>query len=120
MRRREWQTGLLLMGFVAGYLPWLMFPKRTIFFFYSIAFEPYLLLCLAAAIGLMLVRPPTADSVDGIVAAEVRHGMAVRRGVIAIFLGLAVLVSAFFYPLWTGIQTPFWFWQIHVWLPSWV
>jgi len=31
-----------------------------------------------------------------------------------------LIVSAFFFPIWSGQQVPFWFWQIHMWLPSWV
>ena len=120
VRRREWQAGLVLMGFVAAYLPWLAFPNRTIFFFYSIAFEPYLILCLAATIGLLLLRPALADSDDGLVAAEVRHRLAVRRTLVGVFLGLTVLLSAFFYPLDTALQTPHWFWQIHMWSPTWI
>jgi dolichyl-phosphate-mannose--protein O-mannosyl transferase len=120
IRRHEWQTGLLLMGVAAGYLPWLLFPKRTMFFFYSIAFEPYLLIGLAAVIGLMVLRPGDADSPDEILAAEARYGMKVRRGIVIGFLGLAVLVSAFFYPIDTGMQTPYWFWHLHMWSPTWI
>jgi dolichyl-phosphate-mannose--protein O-mannosyl transferase len=90
------------------------------FFFYSIAFEPYLVIGLAAVIGLMVLRPSAVDSPDAILAAEARYGMKVRRGLVVGFLGLAVLVSAFFYPLDTGMQTPYWFWHIHMWSPTWI
>ncbi|MDQ1530739.1 MAG: dolichyl-phosphate-mannose-protein mannosyltransferase [Microbacteriaceae bacterium] len=120
IRRREWQAGMLLMGIAAGYLPWLAYPRRTMFFFYSIAFEPYLVIGLAAVIGLMVLRPSAVDSPDAILAAEARYGMKVRRGLVVGFLGLAVLVSAFFYPLDTGMQTPYWFWHIHMWSPTWI
>ena len=45
-----------------------------------------------------------------------------QRGVslVAIFLIFVVLVSAFFYPIWTGQQVPFWFWNLHMWLPGWI
>ena len=33
---------------------------------------------------------------------------------------LIVLVTAFFYPIWTAMVVPFWFWQLHMWMPSWV
>ncbi|TFB54454.1 phospholipid carrier-dependent glycosyltransferase [Cryobacterium sp. Sr3] len=97
-RYREWQVGLILMGLVAGYLPWLMYLNRTVFQFYTIAFEPYLLLGLTFVIGVLLPR---------------------ARWVVLGFLVAAALLSAYFYPLWTGIQTPFTFWQLHIWLPSW-
>jgi dolichyl-phosphate-mannose--protein O-mannosyl transferase len=120
LRRREWQSGLLLVGIAAGYLPWLAFPNRTIFFFYSIVFEPYLVLCLAATIGLMVVRPPLADAADELTAAEAPRTLRIRRIAVGAYLGAAVLVSAFFYPIGIGLQTPYWFWYLHMWSPSWV
>jgi dolichyl-phosphate-mannose--protein O-mannosyl transferase len=33
---------------------------------------------------------------------------------------LTVLLSIFFYPLWSGMQIPYWYWHIHMWLPSWI
>ena len=120
IRRREWQAGLILMGFVAGYLPWLQYPHRTMFFFYSIAFEPFMMLALAATIGLMVVRPAELHSPDEIRAAEAVHGLRARRGIVAGFLVLAVLLSLFFLPISTGIPVPYWFWHIHMWSPTWV
>ena len=109
VRYREWQLGLILTGLAAGYLPWLLYIDRTIFQFYSIAFEPYLILALTAVIALVLGRRTDPES---------RR----RRGVAwtVVFLAAATAISAFFWPLWIGQQVPFWFWQIHMWLPSWV
>jgi dolichyl-phosphate-mannose-protein mannosyltransferase len=30
------------------------------------------------------------------------------------------LLSIFFYPLWSGMQIPYWYWHIHMWLPGWI
>ncbi len=49
-----------------------------------------------------------------------KNRLLLGRRVVAVFLGVVALISAFFYPVWTGMQTPFWFWHIHVWVPSWV
>jgi dolichyl-phosphate-mannose--protein O-mannosyl transferase len=108
-RYREWQVGLILTGLAAGYLPWLLYINRTIFQFYSIAFEPYLILALTFAIGLIIGRStdPRWRRVRGL-------------WIVGIYLAFVVLVSAFFYPIWTAQTIPFWFWQIHMWLPSWV
>jgi hypothetical protein len=35
-------------------------------------------------------------------------------------VGLAVLVGAFFYPIWTGMVVPYWFWHAHMWLTTWI
>ena len=37
---------------------------------------------------------------------------------LVVFLIVVVIVSVFFYPLWTGMQIPFWYWQMHMWLPN--
>ncbi len=107
-RYREWRVGLILMGVAAGYLPWLLYLNRTVFQFYTIAFEPYLLLGLTLVIGIILGR----DSADP----DRRKSGAM---VTVVFLVVATLVSIFFYPLWTGSQTPFLFWQLHIWVPAW-
>jgi dolichyl-phosphate-mannose--protein O-mannosyl transferase len=35
------------------------------------------------------------------------------------FLVVAIVTSAFFYPVWTGQSIPDWYRTIHVWLPTW-
>ena len=37
-----------------------------------------------------------------------------------VYLVIVVLVSAFFYPVWTGMSVPYPFWLIHNWLPGWI
>lgn len=108
IRYREWQVGAVLMGLGAGYLPWLLYTGRTVFQFYTIAFEPYLILSLTFVIGLVLGRRTDATwrRIRGI-------------AVTTVFLVFVLAVSAFFYPIWTGMQVPYWFWQLHIWLPTW-
>ena len=109
IRFRRWQYGAVLLGIVAGYLPWLGYLNRTVFQFYAIVFEPYMLIALAMAIGVVLGT--REDSLE-----RRAQGM---RWVVAFGI-IALLLSGFFYPLWSGIQTPLWFWQMHMWMPSWV
>jgi dolichyl-phosphate-mannose--protein O-mannosyl transferase len=108
IRYREWRVGLVLTGVAAGYLPWLLYANRTVFQFYTIAFEPYMILGLTFVIGLILGKRTDAAwrRMRGIL-------------VVAIYLLFVTIVSAFFYPIWTAQQVPFWFWQLHIWLPSW-
>ena len=108
VRYREWQVGAILMGLAAAYLPWLMYLNRTVFQFYSIAFQPYTVLALVFVIGLVLGRRDDAQwrRVRGV-------------AVVGIFLGFTVLVSAFYYPVWTGVPLTPMFRQLHFWLPSW-
>ena len=108
VRYREWRVGLILMGMVAGYLPWLLYSNRTIFQFYAIIFEPYMILGLVFVIGLIIGNrgDPSWRRTRGI-------------GLVAVFLVFVVLLSAFFYPVWTGMQVPEVFARLHYWLPGW-
>ena len=107
--RREWMLGAILLGVAAGYLPWLLFMNRTIFQFYSIIFEPYLILALTAVLGYLLgsrTDPPRVR----------RFGIAVVGG----FVLLCLAVSAFFYPLWVASPpVTNGFVELHFWLVSW-
>ena len=107
--KRDWRAGAILVGFAAGFLPWLFYPQRTIFFFYAIAYEPFMILAVVLVLGMVLGKagdPP------------------VRRQQGAIFVGLflvlAVALSAFFYPIWAAEVIPHDLWRRHMWLPSWI
>jgi len=107
-KRLDWPSGLVLAGFAAGYLPWLAYVDRTIFAFYTIAFEPFLLLALVLAIGDLLGSP-----------GDDRSRRTIRVNLLAVFLGLAVAISVYFWPVWTGMVMPYDFVASHWWLPSW-
>jgi dolichyl-phosphate-mannose-protein mannosyltransferase len=99
----------ILTGIAAGYLPWMLYLHRTVFQFYTIAFEPYLVLALTAALGVLLgsARDPEARRVSGLL-------------VVGVFLALCVAVSWFFWPLWSAEAIPTWYFRLHLWLPSWL
>jgi dolichyl-phosphate-mannose--protein O-mannosyl transferase len=93
------------LGFSVGYLPWLLYPNRTVFQFYSIVFLPFLVLAIVH-----LTQRYVRGSADQ---------ESTKRYVVgaAIF---ALAVSLFFLPIWNGTWIPYWFWQIHMWLPTWI
>lgn len=97
-----------LIGLAATYLPWLLFPQRTIFQFYTVAMMPYLVICLALALRAI---------------AGTRHDDRYRRQsgerTVTIILVSVALLSAFYYPVWTGLNVPYDFWMLHLWLPGW-
>ncbi|ROS58816.1 dolichyl-phosphate-mannose-protein mannosyltransferase [Curtobacterium sp. PhB172] len=107
--RRQWQYGFVLLGVAAGYLPWLMYVNRTVFQFYTIAFEPFMVMALAAAIGLVLGSrtDPRARRTRAVVW-------------VGVYLAVVLLASAYWYPMWTAIQVPWDFIRSHYWLPSWL
>ena len=104
---RERTQGLILLGIAAGYLPWMLYLNRTVFEFYTIAFEPWLMLALAYGLRHWLnsrlpERRPAA------------------RLKIAFFATAGFALTLFFLPIWIGTTVPHWYWQIHMWLPSWI
>jgi dolichyl-phosphate-mannose-protein mannosyltransferase len=106
--KRDGRAWAALAGIIGGYLPWLMYMDRTIFTFYSVVYEPWLVMCLAYVIGL-LVGPRSADP-------ERRLAGTLLAGSL---LTLIVLVSAFFWPIWTGQVIDVDQWEWRMWLPSW-
>ena len=105
---RDWRYAVVLVGIAATWLPWMAYPERTIFQFYTIAFEPYLVLALVAVAGILLgtAEDPSWRRVSGL-------------RIVAIFVGVAVIVSVFFWPLWSGTMADYWFIAAHWWLPTW-
>jgi dolichyl-phosphate-mannose--protein O-mannosyl transferase len=103
--RREWQSGLLLLGLAAGYLPWFTFQKRTMFSFYAVAFEPFLILIICYVITKYL---------------EPEDKQRQRTRVIYGYLGLVVLCFIYFLPLYLGTELTYSDWLHHMWIPSWI
>lgn len=111
IRHRDWRAGAVLMAFAAGYLPWLLYLGRTVFFFYAVAWQPFVILALVYAFRQLL--PDDRDLSVHAVIARRRSSLG-----IAAFTVLAVAVSAFFYPLWVGQSVPYGFWVLHSWIPG--
>jgi dolichyl-phosphate-mannose-protein mannosyltransferase len=107
--RRDWRAGAILAGIAAGYLPWFLYPDRTMFYFYAVSFEPFLILALAYCLGLVLGK--RTDPLW-----RRRSGLYV----VALFVVTAVVVSAFFYPVWTAETIPYQDWRFRMWMPSWI
>jgi len=106
--RREWQSGLLLLSLAAGYLPWFLWQKRTVFTFYVIAFEPFVVLLIVYALAKFL-EPD-------------KSGPASKNRMFAAWSLIAVIGLNFFYflPLFTGEVITYSHWSSMMWFPSWI
>ncbi|CAB4690721.1 MAG: phospholipid carrier-dependent glycosyltransferase [Actinobacteria bacterium] len=104
-RTMDKTTTLIGLGLVAGFVPWIALMNRTVFEFYVIEFEPWVILLLVAGL-----RAWFKNSERPTRAANFISG----------FVILTVLVSVFFYPIWTGMWIGYDFWRLHMWLPSWI
>jgi len=103
--RRERSAGLILMFFCASYLPWLAFPERTTFYFYSIAFQPFMILMIIYAISKALENP------------ELRS---VRKKYVIAGTSLIALCFAYFFPLFVGGVMTYQDWYSRMWFTSWI
>jgi dolichyl-phosphate-mannose--protein O-mannosyl transferase len=105
---RDWRFAVVLTGVAATYVPWLLYPERTIFQFYTVVLLPFLILAFVFAL-----RDIARSGGD----AARRGG---RQGIVIVILAVIAVVSAFWYPVWTGLPVPYDFWRLHNWLPTWV
>lgn len=103
------ELSIPLVGLAVTYLPWLMFPERTIFQFYTVVMMPFLVLSLVMTLRIIAGRRE-----------DPLHRRQSGERTVTIFLVFVVVVSAFFLPLWTGMSVPYEFWLLHNWMPGWV
>ena len=106
-RHRERVLGLVLLGTASLYLPWIVLSERTVFQFYVVSFQPWLILGLVVAVQ-QLRRKLLAKS------------KAIANVATAGFVSLVFGSFLFFLPVNTGMYLPFEFWQWRMWLPSWI
>lgn len=107
--RRSGTAGAILSGIIAGYLPWFLYLDRTIFQFYSVVFEPWLIMAIVFVFALMLGTRT---------ASRTRRRIAIFA--IASLVVTMTLASAFWWPLWTAQVIPYDLWRAHMWFDSWI
>jgi dolichyl-phosphate-mannose-protein mannosyltransferase len=109
LRRRDWRAGAIAAGMIGGYLPWFAYADRTIYAFYAIAFEPYVVLAVVFAIGLWLGRPEPDP-----------RRWQWRWWAVGVYLLLHLAWFAFFYSVYAAEVIPYQQWLWRMWLPSWI
>lgn len=105
LKRNDAALNLIVIGISAGYFPWFFFQKRTVFTFYAIVFEPFLLLALVYCAKLILdsgLKPMSAQAI------------------VAIVLVIIFLNFIYFLPLFTGEVITYAAWFKRMWLSSWI
>jgi dolichyl-phosphate-mannose--protein O-mannosyl transferase len=98
-------ANLVVLGLAAGYLPWFAMQQRTVFTFYAIIIEPFLILAIIYCAKLLLasgLKPVVSQSIVG--------------GVLA----LIVLCFLYFIPLFTGQIITYEDWNLRMWFESWI
>jgi dolichyl-phosphate-mannose--protein O-mannosyl transferase len=102
-RRMEPASTVIVMGIAAGYLPWFAFDERTVFSFYSIIFQPFLILAIVYCARWFISH---------------NH----KWGTIAssVFAVLVFFNFLYFLPIFLGDVITYDAWYSRMWLPSWI
>ena len=103
--RTDSAANIVVLGLAAGYLPWFAMQQRTVFSFYAIIIEPFLILAIVYCAKLLLgssLKPVVSQSIVGAVFA------------------LIVLCFIFFLPLFIGQVITYEDWDLRMWFDSWI
>jgi dolichyl-phosphate-mannose--protein O-mannosyl transferase len=102
-RRMEPASTIIIMGMVAGYLPWFAFGERTVFSFYAIIFQPFLILAVVYCARWFISH---------------NH----KWGTIAssVFAVIVFFNFLYFLPIFVGDVMTYDAWYSRMWLPSWI
>lgn len=98
-------ANIVVLGVVAGYLPWFAMQQRTVFSFYAIIIQPFLIIAIVYCAKLLLdsdLKPAVSQSIVG--------------GIFALIL----LCFIFFIPLFTGQIITYEDWHLRMWFESWI
>lgn len=102
LHRRDAVSTVILIGFVAGYLPWFLFPDRTMFTFYAVVILPFSILAVAFLAKELLLH--------------FRHA----KTVITLGFTLVFLAFLYFLPIQIASIITYDQWQARMWLESWI
>ncbi|MFB9186833.1 dolichyl-phosphate-mannose--protein mannosyltransferase, partial [Dactylosporangium sucinum] len=105
--RRDGRAWLVLLAALAGILPWFqsMPAHRTMFSFYALPAEPFLVLAVVYVLG-AIIGPPQSDH---------RRTGALVAGA---YVLLVAACFAYFYPIFSGMDITYTQWLSRMWLGS--
>ena len=98
-------ANIVVIGIIAGYLPWFAMQQRTMFSFYAIIIEPFMILAIVYCAKLLLdsdLKPQVSQAIVG--------------GLFA----LVILCFIYFLPLYTGQTITYDQWKMRMWFNSWI
>ena len=110
LRHRDPAANIILAGIAAGYLPWFFMQHRTVFYFYAIVFEPFLILAIVYCAKKFL-DTQRSKSPRAYLYGEITVG--------AIVLAIAINFI-YFLPLFMGQSIPYQDWYARMWFESWI
>jgi dolichyl-phosphate-mannose--protein O-mannosyl transferase len=97
--KRDRQAEILLVVIGASYLPWFAIQERTMFSFYTIAFEPFILLTLVYVLSKIVKN---------------------QKKIATVFGAIVLVNFLYFLPIFLGLVITYNSWRDRMWLPSWI
>jgi dolichyl-phosphate-mannose--protein O-mannosyl transferase len=107
--RRDWRAATVLVGVAAGLLPWVFFPSRTMFFFYTLPALPFLVLAVTYVLGVILGSPAAG-----------RERRLTGAIVVGAYVAVVAVTFAYFSPVYTSELLTYAQWRGRMWLDSWI
>jgi dolichyl-phosphate-mannose--protein O-mannosyl transferase len=104
-RNIDSKLSFILLGIIAGYLPWFFFQKRTVFSFYAVVFEPFLILAIVYCAKLFIDKSKNPANAQVIILG---------------FVAVVFLNFLYFLPIYLGEIITYEQWQMRMWLSSWI
>ena len=95
----------IMLGIIAGYLPWFFFQKRTVFSFYAVVFEPFLVLAIVYCAKLFMDKSKNPANAQVIILG---------------FVAVVFLNFLYFLPIYLGEVITYEQWRMRMWLSSWI
>jgi dolichyl-phosphate-mannose--protein O-mannosyl transferase len=111
--RRDWRAGAIGLSAATGILPWFQWElaDRTMFYFYALPAEPFLVMAVVYVIGALIGPAPARD-------AMIPDRRLIGSVIAGIYLAAVALCFAYFYPIYTGRVLTYAGWWARMWLGS--
>lgn len=106
--KRDWRGWAILAVAAAGILPWVYYQysdHRTMFYFYALPSEPFLIMAVVLALG-MVIGGPSAS----------RDRRVVGSIIAGAYVAVVALCFLYFYPIYVGESIPYSDWYARMWL----
>lgn len=97
----------ILSGFLAGWIPWIIYLERTTFLFYAVVLSPFIALALSYALHQYWRK-------------SVVRNWQWRKSRLVGFFFLVAVFALYFLSIWMGFETPYWVWRVQMWFPWWI
>ncbi len=107
--KRDWRYGLVTVGVLSTWLPWIKFDNRPIFSYYAMATLPFLILGATMLLGEILGQ--------GAPGSRRRQLGATAAGAIVV---VVMLNFAWFWPIYTDGLITQQHWQERIWFKKWI